>query len=304
MTRHDLEDGPFDLVAQTVRPGSTLIRSWPLAGGVSAQVTAIEIAEPDGSTERMVVRRHGAITGKQKHVDVTSNEFSLLHALDGAGLAVPTPYRVDISGELLPTPYIVMEYVDGSTDIDPKAVPDALRQMAGYLTRLHALELGHHSLPVLPHRDEPIDSIRRHLASTPAADRIRDALATHRSVTQDNGHVLLHGDYWPRNIVWRNDRIAAVLDWEDAAIGDPLADLAGCRLELLWMFGEDAMNHFTDHYTSNRTIDLSNLPFWELYVATGAATYLSGWDLDSDIERDMRARLNTFVERSLQALSP
>jgi aminoglycoside phosphotransferase (APT) family kinase protein len=36
-----------------------------------------------------------------------------------------------------------------------------------------------------------------------------------------------------------------VLDWEDAAIGDPLADVANVRLELLWARGIEAMEPFT-----------------------------------------------------------
>jgi aminoglycoside phosphotransferase (APT) family kinase protein len=35
---------------------------------------------------------------------------------------------------------------------------------------------------------------------------------------------LLHGDYWPDNTLWRDGRLVCVIDWEDAALGDPLAD--------------------------------------------------------------------------------
>jgi aminoglycoside phosphotransferase (APT) family kinase protein len=38
--------------------------------------------------------------------------------------------------------------------------------------------------------------------------------------------VLLHGDFWPGNALWRDGALVAILDWEDAAIGDPLADVA------------------------------------------------------------------------------
>jgi aminoglycoside phosphotransferase (APT) family kinase protein len=34
-------------------------------------------------------------------------------------------------------------------------------------------------------------------------------------------------------VLWRDGRIVAVIDWEDAQVGDPLADLANTRLELL-----------------------------------------------------------------------
>ena len=45
----------------------------------------------------------------------------------------------------------------------------------------------------------------------------------------DGPWVLVHGDYKVGNFVWRGNEIATVLDWELAAIGDPLEDL-GLRL--------------------------------------------------------------------------
>ena len=49
----------FDAVARRVEPGARLLRAWPLTGGVSAQATGLEIALPDGTTRKLVVRRHG-----------------------------------------------------------------------------------------------------------------------------------------------------------------------------------------------------------------------------------------------------
>ncbi|NIS35883.1 MAG: phosphotransferase, partial [Actinobacteria bacterium] len=48
-----------------------------------------------------------------------------------------------------------------------------------------------------------------------------------------NPDALLHGDFWMGNVVWDGDEIAAVIDWEEACVGDPLADLAGARLDFL-----------------------------------------------------------------------
>src|SRR5690606_20855011 len=80
-------------------------------------------------------------------------------------------------------------------------------------------------------------------------ERIRDALGR-AAPPQPGAAALLHGDYWPGNVLWRAGRLAAVIDWEDAALGDPLADLAISRLDLLWIFGPEAMRAFTDRYRS------------------------------------------------------
>ncbi|HYH12789.1 MAG TPA: phosphotransferase, partial [Thermomicrobiales bacterium] len=131
----------------------------------------------------------------------------------------------------------------------------------------------------------------------------RDTLAAHGSPAMTNESVLLHGDYWPGNILWRDGDIAAVLDWEDAAIGDPVADLAGSRLELLWKFGPEVMESFTTHYLSRTTIDLADLPLWELTSASGAAAHMSAWGLDAAIEAEMREKAWWFMEQARQRLA-
>lgn len=46
--------------------------------------------------------------------------------------------------------------------------------------------------------------------------------------------VALHGDFWHGNLVARDGGLAAVVDWEDARLGDPAADLCG-----LWYLGAE-----------------------------------------------------------------
>ncbi|MGT5522875.1 phosphotransferase family protein, partial [Escherichia coli] len=83
---------------------------------------------------------------------------------------------------------------------------------------------------------------------------------------QQNKSVLLHGDFWPGNVLWKDGQLVAVIDWEDAQIGDPLADLGNSRLEILWASGSEAMHSFTRHYQAMTDIDFSNLPYWDLFA--------------------------------------
>ncbi|HYH11469.1 MAG TPA: phosphotransferase, partial [Thermomicrobiales bacterium] len=133
-------DTLINALAQRVRPASTVLRAWRLEGGVSAQVTAVELALPDGHTERIVVRRHGEID-KGHNPDIARHEFRLLSLLHSSGMEVPAPLYVDQTEELFGEPCLVVEFVDGSTEIPPEAVPDATERMAVFLARLHELDL-------------------------------------------------------------------------------------------------------------------------------------------------------------------
>ena len=99
---------------------------------------------------------------------------------------------------------------------------------------------------------------------------------------------LLHGDFWPGNVLWQDGEISGVLDWEDAALGDPLSDVAACRLELMHAYGADAFDQFTAAYQLHHPVDMARLDLWQIYVGLAAAKYMGDWGLDPDREANMR----------------
>jgi aminoglycoside phosphotransferase (APT) family kinase protein len=119
---------------------------------------------------------------------------------------------------------------------------------------------------------------------------------------QKNPHVLLHGDYWPGNIICQNDLITGIIDWEAAKTGDPLADLAVSRMEVLWAFGRDAMVLFTDHYERNSKLDTAALPYWDLYMALRQANAFAGWAAGHPNESHMREGHRYIVDQALTKL--
>jgi aminoglycoside phosphotransferase (APT) family kinase protein len=171
----------------------------------------------------------------------------------------------------LSAPCLVVDYVEG--EVGPAGTA-FVAQFAAALLRIHAVEADVSFLP------------RRVLAGT------------------RNRPVLLHGDFWPGNTLWRDGRLVAVLDWEDAGVGDPLADVANARLELLWALGLEAMEHFTDEYRSApRQVDMTDLPYWDLRADLRLTPRITEWGLDDTTEKVMRERREMFVTRSLEQLA-
>ncbi len=109
---------------------------------------------------------------------------------------------------------------------------------------------------------------------------------------------LLHGDFWPGNILWKGNHIAAVIDWEDASIGTAVADLATCRVELMMMYGPSAMENFTRQYLTHSTLDISDLPLWEVYASSAALATMSGWNLAPEDEAKRRQGTTLFLNRA------
>ena len=107
----------------------------------------------------------------------------------------------------------------------------------------------------------------------------------------------------PGNTLWRDGRLVAVIDWEDAAIGDPLADVGNTRLELLWALGAEAMDEFTRRYESAApTVDLADLPHWDLRADRRLTPRIPEWGLDEVTQRSMREKREAYVARALESL--
>jgi aminoglycoside phosphotransferase (APT) family kinase protein len=142
-----------------------------------------------------------------------------------------------------------------------------------------------------------------HLDDTLGEGPIRDVLEAVWPLPSHNPPVLLHGDFWPGNLLWHNDQLVGILDWEDATIGDPLEDLANSRLEILWASGRDAMQQFTDAYQSLNPIHLVNLPYWDLCAALRPAFKIDDWAADEQAARTMRERHGWFIAQAFERLS-
>jgi len=300
------EDTKFEQVVHKLDPQSKLLRTWELKGGVSARVTALETLRPDGHTQKMIVRQHGEVDLKH-NPHVAADEFKLLQLLYSVGLATPAPYHLDQFGEIFSTPYLVIAYIEGKPEFAPSNLPDLIFQLATQLSRIHQVDGSKLDVSFLPQQANiSAQKLRARPANVDESldeGLIRDALEAVWPFPQRNTSVLLHGDFWPGNILWRDGQLVAVIDWEDAALGDPLADVANSRLEILWAFGIDAMQSFTHQYQSMTTIDFTHLPYWDLCAALRPVAQLAQWGLDDTTERTMRERHRWFITQAFEKLS-
>jgi aminoglycoside phosphotransferase (APT) family kinase protein len=288
----------LEALARRIDPESTLLRTWELKGGVSAQVTAFEIARADGRTERLIVRRHCA-ADLRRNPHIAAYEYRLLQVLESAGLPAPTPRYLDAGGEIFSVPCLVVDYVQGEPALEAAEEKELVTQLATVLAAIHRIDRSSADVSFLP-------EVVALPSARPSMDdpRARDVLEAALPLSPRNPPMLLHGDFWPGNTLWRDDRLVAVIDWEDAAIGDPLADVANARLELLWALGIEAMDEFTRRYESSATaVDFSDLPYWDLWADLRLAGHMAEWGLDDVTEQRMRAAHEAFVAQALARLS-
>lgn len=306
---------PYRQVALKIEPDGELLRCWDLEGGLSAQVTAIEIGLSQGSSVTVVVRRFGAVDLK-RNLDIARDQFELLLGLRRCGLAVPKPLMFDGSRTIFDAPFLVLEYIEGCTELAPQHVEEGIFQLAAHLASIHRIPGTASAVSMLPQVEELCSAELGRPAADPdcgsrepsewhkSEEGIREILRSVMPLPRRNPVTLLHGDYWPGNVVWKDGRLIAIIDWEDAAVGDPLADVSNARLEILWAFGPERMEGFTRLYREHMPeIDFTDLPYWDLYAAFRLApSNFSGWGLGPEKVAVMRTRHCEFVEQALWAL--
>lgn len=291
-------------VVRKINSQYKLIRVLQLKGGVSARVLALEIKQANGQKMKMVMRQYGDADLKHDP-DIAIHECSILKILRSEGLLVPEVYLTDQSNTLFPKPYIVIEHLEGEI---PKTLPDLtgyIYQLALCLVKVHSIVNPKTRLPFLCDKakevTEILNSKPRHV-DNPLESDIRKVLTQLWPPPAQNKSTLLHGDFWPGNTLWKDNKLVTIIDWEDAGMGDPLSDIANCRLELLWAFGVDAMNNFTDMYISLSNIDFTNMSIWDLVASLCSINKITKWNLNCATEKKMRGDLKFFTTQALEML--
>jgi aminoglycoside phosphotransferase (APT) family kinase protein len=65
-------------------------------------------------------------------------------------------------------------------------------------------------------------------------------------------------------VLWTNGRVSGVVDWPNASIGDPSADVGHCRMNLAGTLGLEAADRF---------LELTGIddyhPYWDIAAALG-----------------------------------
>jgi aminoglycoside phosphotransferase (APT) family kinase protein len=175
-------------------------------------------------------------------------EWRVISALYGAGVRVPKPIVACEDASVVGVPFYMMERVEGVVvrDTIPLALdtPGQRRGMAeelmDSLVEIHAVDYKTAGLEGLGKPEGYLErQVRRwagqleltrvHTRALPGIDEVTEWLRVH--LPESGPSTVVHGDYKLDNVMYGQEapaRLLAVLDWEMATLGDPLADVGYC----------------------------------------------------------------------------
>lgn len=265
--------------------------------GMSDETVFVTLESGAGERHELVARRFRPDGVARELADV-ERQFRLLRALAGSGIPIADVLWHEPGDEPLGAPFFVMRRVAGIVPVPWSPEGRAFLAAAGdgavghefvdVLARIHAIDWRARDLAFLPgwgdggafalrEVERLADSVRSYREDPePVFEDALGWLAAHAPETPSP--TLVHGDYRTGNLIYgssggaAHDRIAAVLDWEFARIGDPFVDLGWVCARSNAMQSDRVCyllprEVFLERYerATGRAIDESRLRFWEIF---------------------------------------
>ena len=272
-------------------------------------------------------------------------EWACIAALWPTPVPVAEPLAFCPGPEVTGAHFYVMGLVDGKAlynidDVESWVPLDQRRTMAeswiDTLAALHSLDPDEIGLTDLGKKEDYVIRqtrtwYRSWQASVEAADidkpeihELHDLLIA--TVPEQGPATLVHGDYGTHNVmIGRDARVAAVVDWEIATLGDPLADFAYSLNA--WIQADDPLldndeaptlaagfpsrDEIRQRYADRTDRDLSSLPYYLAFNRFKTACILHGVyaryklgqkAIDAEELELLRGRVHNAITRAEMAL--
>jgi aminoglycoside phosphotransferase (APT) family kinase protein len=215
-------------------------------------------------------------------------QYEVLERVHGTGIPVPKVYWVEMDCGVLGHPFCVMEKIEGEVLGEgyymnhPEHHAQLVKDYVEILAKIHgldwqALDLSFLGVPEMDYQrlETALAGFQRLAEDNKYSPQpVMAELLTwlKRNIPQLERTTLCHGDYHLRNVLARDGRIVALLDWENVHIGDPLSDLGwSCMFLKIGYEGFCNDADFIRAYEemAGVKVNMERLLFWEIVAAAG-----------------------------------
>ena len=285
----------FLKITEILSPEGDLIDFRRLEGGVSCDVVLLKVREGT-KIKKFVVRTEGLPMSE----NTVETEFYLLKSISNKQVPTAEAFYFDNSCEILDKPFMVMSFLEGQIFEPKEGEFSFLEIMAKQLIYIHQTDITY--LPELPIRIDPLDELISYLPKESRWDELNSFIKGLNKEKFEGEKVFLHGDFWLGNLLWKDSLIVGVLDWEYAAIGDPLSDLAVACLEVRYEAGIEGVDIFKYTYSNFLDIDEYRLSLWLIFVASSTLHFIDEWKLPNKRKKKMIKEATSTIEEEFNKI--
>lgn len=314
------------------------LAAW-LAPHIGERPGSVEIVEIKGGASNLTFRvtsgdrafalRHPTETRNDATANTFVREARLLAALAGSDIPHARLIGADVGGNILGVPFILTEWIDGFSPKAPLAaafrtlqgaqalaweLTDALAKIGN--TDYRALGLEGFGKPEgflerqVDRWKSQLD--RAHCRDLDGVDALCAALTQLCPTSQRTA--IIHGDYQFINVLFAHTmppRLAAVIDWETATIGDPLLDLGWMLAG--WQEPGEPVAHaaymdwtamptraaVAKRYAAATGLDVSRVDYYTALALFKLAAIMEGW-----YSQFLRGRSNVAEHAHMETMVP
>lgn len=293
-----------------IAPGSAVLNVGLLPGSFSNHTHLVEARLPNGNPYKIVVRRY-KVFGDYDRGEKAHREFKTFELLNRHQVPAPEPLLLDASGDILGSPGIVTGFAKGNLimDVPPNPI-DWARKLAKTLATIHSIPCGEDEQKFLLNGNEQAswflnyDSPPRYMQEFPGGSDLWHAMRDLFYRFQADSPSLLHIDYWSGNILWQEDEISAVLDWEEASYGDRAVDVGYARMNMILMGAPHAADEFLRVYETELGRKIKNLSFWELAASVRPMIDPVDWNVhETGLNKDVFLEFIEDAKKRVGALT-
>jgi len=198
---------------------------------------------PGSSGERLLVLRRPPLGHVLPTAHDMSREYHVLSGLAGTRVPVARPLAICTDTDVIGAPFYVMDFVSGqvlrtredAAVLTPAQAKELSEGLADMLAAIHGVDVAATGLADLGrgagYLRRQLDRWQRQwqLSATREVPGYEELVARLTASLPEEGAItLVHGDFRIDNVLVAlspQPRITAVVDWEMATLGDPLADL-------------------------------------------------------------------------------
>ena len=291
-----MNEEKFQNIVNSFAKSAKLISWQVMEGGSSTDVFLLKILQKN-EILKYVLRTQGSKPAENS----TKVEFALLNSLYLQNIPVSRPIYLDTSCKIIDKPFMIMTYLDGDIDSPDNKDLNSISKMVEALKVIHGIDVS--ALPKLSLRIDPLSNIETLLPSGAKWDDLKTFLLSLSSQRYKGKSVLLHGDFWSGNILWENNEIVGILDWEYAAFGDPLYDLAVTSLEMRYQYGERGMEQCKSFYSKSFELDNYRLSLWLIFIAASTHYHIKSWNLSEERKERIKNESLLTISEEFKKLS-
>ena len=291
-----MNEEKFQNIVNSFAKSAKLISWQVMKGGSSTDVFLLKIQQKN-EILKYVLRTQGSKPAENS----TKVEFALLNSLYLQNIPVSRPIYLDTSCKIIDKPFMIMTYLDGDIDSPDNKDLNSISKMVEALKVIHGIDVS--ALPKLSLRIDPLSNIETLLPSGAKWDDLKTFLLSLSSQRYKGKSVLLHGDFWSGNILWENNEIVGILDWEYAAFGDPLYDLAVTSLEMRYQYGERGMEQCKSFYSKSFELDNYRLSLWLIFIAASTHYHIKSWNLSKKRKERIKHESLLTISEEFKKLS-